>query len=160
MVHRRLVLVVVLFVVGNVCWSGSKQSTISVSCTVLGNVALTYRALSGSLVSSPSSVFVGATDFLNVSFKAEAAQPNSYARITVRGFANYKTDAYRLAIRLTSGNAADEWYVDGVRLPLGQTVVLNTQYQYIRDYYHTVRCESHNAGGASEGTIYFELLSY
>jgi hypothetical protein len=136
-----------------------RTAAMKVNCTVIGRIALTYRALGeGGIVSSPAGVSRPVPDAQMVRYVVESAAQGASIAVSIRGMTNLESKSYRLVATLVDANTADEWQMDGVRLTLGQATPVGAVFAYGVDQRHEVRVRVKNPEKTNAGVVRFQVL--
>jgi len=154
-------------VVGGLCvallhgplWAGTRRSTMTVSCTVIGRIALTYQSLEErGMLSSPGTVSRAVPDAQLVRYQVNPGVEEASVVVSVRSITNLRSNAYRLMATLVSADPGDEWEIDGVRLVPGQATPVAAALAYGSDGRYQIRVRTKDSEKTNAGAIRFQVL--
>jgi hypothetical protein len=141
------------------CWpAGGRSANLSVSCTVIGRIAMTYRASGEGVASLPAVVSSPVPDSQIVRYQVAPGAKEATLSATIRSITNLHSTSYRLMATLVSADAEDSWRIGGVPLVVGATVPVASIQPYNSDQTHQVRVLMKDPGKSSAAQIRLQVL--
>jgi hypothetical protein len=141
------------------CWpAGSRSANLSVSCTVIGRIALTYRASGEGVVSLPAVVSSPVPDSQTIRYQVAPGAKEATLSAAIRSITNFQSTSYRLMATLMTAGAEDTWQIGGAPLVVGETVPVASIQPYNSDQTHQIRVVVKDPGKSSAAQIRFQVL--